>query len=770
MKNIFLNLAAATISLGLTCSSAQALPPTTSPYFTDVQSTYNKDASAEAFRIVSIVSCYVRAMAPEKAFNVVGSSPYVALIDVNLCESDSQTTSGSGSVVQTKKYETALVIASVTNGVLDGKIWLKGTNANDTTKTWVSIKITGGPAKIPPFGEWEVNWCDGYNESTKECTSLGYAKVDPSGSRAYNYDVDGQFKEERAVVGSLSADMRSGGGKYRDFSQSSGDPLNPTDVAGYYSFDTTRLYQNQGNSERCLIPRSDEPGAKVSSWETWLYDSSTGKRLDVNSGFSIKDEAGTWGYAGGWGVSIGNRIMVPGETVYKVDSEGNRQATYTAMVAKGKLFKVENKSATLSTLDGVTLRSSGPKDLLPLNSLTPQQHSALSDWVNYTIFWDEASAKFYITGVDICTNQSGCVLQSLEPAVSYSISTLTDENGLNLNNFWAYQEGTNNSMQIVLAEWQEQGNTWARFIANSTSESVRIQNNMLVTPGETNVPADLICLGHCVDSQLVRSSDNGSIAKTSLNLGERTYKWHPSSGMLRVGPTDIDFTGGSFFNSGVLVADTDLSKLSCKHWDGSNQVDGYCYWNADSRLSAYYRWESGPDSWNQFAGLKDANQKVVTFEPPITVTYKVPITDSSAYKGKTVSIQYAGAGSLWIPGYCYNVDTGNRANCGNGTDWANEFNIPFDTTIGVVTAQTASPATNGKLYYAKTLKRAVAYPDASDPTTCNSLKASATSYNAKTLPTKADWKNPADPSSSNFIGAWRESTAPPLVIDGELQR
>ena len=721
--------------------------------------------------MVSMVSCYVRAMAPEKAFNVVGSAPYVALIDANLCESNSQTTSSSGSVVQTKKYETALVIASVNNGVLDGKIWLKGTDTNVTTKAWVSVKITGGPAKIPPFGEWEVNWCDGYNEVTKECVTSGHAKVDRSGSRAYTSDFFDNIQEERAVVGSLAADMRSGGGKYQKSTTWTIPTTSTQNVAGYYSFDTTRQYQNQSNVGRCVIPRSDEPGAKISSWETWLYDSSTGQRIDVNSGFSIKDEAGTWGYAGDWGVSIGNRNMRPGETVYKVDSAGNRQATYTVAVAKGKLSKFENKSSTLSSLDGITLRSHGPKRLL-LNRIDSTEYNALSEWIGFNLQWDEASAKFYITGFDNCSNQGGCVLQSLEPAIGYSIPALTDENDFNLSHFGAYQEGTNNSMTIILAEWKEQGGNWMRVRHNVSSEVVvQIQKRTPIPPGTTTVPNDLVCIGNCVDGTLASDVDYGFITKASLDskLTNRTYQWDSSTGMLKVGSNELDFSvpDDSYFNSGVLVASGDLDKLKCKYWNGTNHVDAYCNWNADKNLSTYYRWESGSKSWSHFTGLKDSRQQVVVFEQPITVSYKVPTTDSSVYKGKTVSIQYAGSGNLWLPGYCYDLSNGKRANCGERTGWANEFNIPFDTQIGFVTAQTSNSATR---YLVKTLKRAVDYPDASDQNSCDHLRASAASYNAKTLPTKADWKNPADPSSSNFIGAWRESTAPPLIIDGELQR
>jgi len=111
IKNLFKSIAMSAVCI--LALGAQAAPPANSPYYTDLQFSYNKDSSADALSIISVVSCYVRNMAPELGFNAVGSKPYVAMVDANQCESDRPVTTDSGSAVQAKRYETALIEASV---------------------------------------------------------------------------------------------------------------------------------------------------------------------------------------------------------------------------------------------------------------------------------------------------------------------------------------------------------------------------------------------------------------------------------------------------------------------------------------------------------------------------------------------------------------------------------------------------------------------------------------------------------------------------------
>lgn len=764
-KHTLWRMTLAAAALAVTGATAQV--PANSPYKTDLQSTNNKDESAEALRIISIVSCYVQNMAPELAFNLVGTQPYVALVDVNKCDPGSfSTTTEAGSAGTAKRYDTAVVQAALTqDGVLESKIWMTGKDDDGSTiRTWVSARVLGGPAKVPPFGDWEVNWCDDFDDATRKCTNgFGYAKVNASGSRAYSQWFQGGWQGEESVIGSVSADEKSGGGKFSSLKKENNQVR--SNASGYYGFAPGFMYANINNAltnqsaEQCLIPKSDAPGAKVSAWETWLYDPQTGQRVDTNSGFSLKDANGNWGFAGHWGVSIGSRPIRNGETFSRVNSSGESQANYTAVVSNGKLKKVTVTNGSLNDLAGIPLRGNMPKSLI-VNGASG------SEWVGIQYKWDRDNQRFMVSAYDECTN-GNCTSVTLSPQRQFSLQTLAGDplqvqGGLNQNNLWAWQEGTSNNYNIILAEWTNTNNNWQRVVySNPANVRVKARKETIVQPGDATVPTSLSCVGACADASLDYTREGRVLANNV-----RTYTWDGVAGMLKLGNTPIDFSSraeSQTYHSGVLVPTQDLPQLSCQVWNGSQNVAGYCEWNADNNLSSYYRWESGSNSWNRYTALRDSSGSIVNFEPPLNVTYTVPNNDPSAYAGKTVSMQYPGSGNLWIPGYCFDPTSGNRAKCGSDTEWVNEFTIPFDETIGAVTTA------DNKRYLVKTLRRGVYFPQTS-LNSCSALSSTAQSFANQSLPTLADWKNPADPSLPSYIGNWVEAVDKPLVIDGQLQR
>lgn len=729
--------------------------PADSPYNTDARYTYNKDETAEALEIISVVSCYVRGMAPNLAY-AEGKTDYVAMVDENACESDKKTADSSGSTASTKNYATGVVQGSIDgDGALVANIWMSGKNDDGTdNKTWVKARIVAGAVKKPPFGEWEVNWCDDYANGV--CSSLGHAKVDSSGVRAFNSGSEEWGSYERAVVGEVSTDAMSGGGRFvRKDERADGQFVR--DIRGFYQFapgllfsKRTNVGSNTSESEQCLIPDSSKPGTLVSSWESWLYDVNTGQRIQRNSGFGIRDGNGDWGWAGIWGVSFGSEVPQNNATVTRVDTNGNVVANYTVVRAPGKLRKIDISSSSIGDIDGIRLRGSAPKRLV-----TGQAND--SGWVGISFNWDSDAAKFVIHSYQSCNN-SGCA----EVAVTreLSLDELTDPNGLNQNALHGWVEGTNTNFNITLASWKETNGSWSRArYTNPEDVKVTSRSETVVAPGDTTVPSEFYCLGNCVDSSL-DASWQGDVAEDSVI----TYSWDAGLGSMKLGSTPIDFTAeDNSYWSGSLVPSDQATRVACRV-GGTN---GYCESQVEENLTTYYRWESGPSPWNVYTGLKDADGQPVIFEPPMNVSYDVPDSDPSRFAGKTVTFQYPGNGSLWIPGYCYEPTTRARADCNvRETEWANEFSIPYDPVAGVVTE-----AETQRRYLVKTLRRGVMFPLA-DTGACTQLKTTASTYENRTLPTLLDWRNPADPTSSDYIGEWRDPAEgqAPLIIDGELQR
>ena len=707
--------------------------------------------------MINIVSCYIRGMAPEIAYNKIGTATYVALVDENKCEMEEKSSDGNSATAITTKYATGVVEAAVnSNGVLTAKVWMAGNDAGTVSKTAVNVSVAGGPAKYPPYGQWEVNWCDLDNAGTS-CTTKGHARVDATGMRAYVNEQRSGSSHEMAVLGDISADEKSGGGKFT--SKNSNGNVVQDDVAGHYSFEPglmySKLVDNNSQSEQCVVPDSSQPGTMVSTWETWLYDMQTGKRKDVDSGFQIKDDHGNWGWAGYWGVNFGNQVPSNGSTVNRVDHNGNTVGTYSVQTAVGKMHKTEVTSATLSSLTNLPLKGWGPK------SLATGVANDRSQWVNLGYKWD--GSNFVISSYQVCTNE--CTETAVTP-VTITLADLSDPAGMGQDNMWAWLDGTNTGYNITIAKWVNTNNSWSRVrYTNASDVVVKSRTNTVVKPDDTAIPTTLFCIGQCVDSNLSIINES-NVTQADV----RQYAWNGSTGSLMTGSTTIDFTSrNNTFNSGVLVSQADLAKLACKKWVGNQNVDAYCEWNADNELSTFYRWETGPNSWNRYVGIKDSTNQLVSFSPPMELTYQVPANDAYAgnYAGKSVNIQYPGGGNLWVPGYCFDPTSPTRARkqCDNSTKWANEFLIPYDTTTGVVTDRKTQTQ-----YYVKNLKRGVYFPLASNGACSGGLRTTAQSYSSRTLPTLNDWKSPIDPSSSGYIGTWRNPSGAPLIIDGVLQK
>jgi hypothetical protein len=178
----------------------------------------------------------------------------------------------------------------------------------------------------------------------------------------------------------------------------------------------------------------------------------------------------------------------------------------------------------------------------------------------------------------------------------------------------------------------------------------------------------------------------------------------------------------------------------------------------------FYTWETGPNDWQRFTGVKDGSGSFVEFDAPLQVEYVHSQADTAApdykYSGSKFYLEYNGFGDLWgIPGTCVDMDSGEPVDCGAGGEnrWVPEFNIPTGATV--------TDGTSDVNYLVKQLEaeqrmRLSNQGDASDVSACTAAGLAAdTSY---ALPSIADWQDPA-------IGAEPNVSDPPAVVGGVLQ-
>jgi hypothetical protein len=202
---------------------------------------------------------------------------------------------------------------------------------------------------------------------------------------------------------------------------------------------------------------------------------------------------------------------------------------------------------------------------------------------------------------------------------------------------------------------------------------------------------------------------------------------------------------------------THLADAECEPASGT-----YCDWKVNN-VDVYYQWETGPNSFNQFAAVKDSSGNFVNFDAPMQLAYTVP-NDPARYKeyaGKGIVLQYGGFGELWgIPGNCVSRITNAPVNC-NSQDsrYVPSFVIPYDAAIG--------HASDGQTtYLVKWLDREIRF--AQKPlNTCSA--AGLTVPSNVQLPTVSDLKDPTNASSDVYIGAKPSVTSAPRVIHGDVK-
>ena len=293
------------------------------------------------------------------------------------------------------------------------------------------------------------------------------------------------------------------------------------------------------------------------------------------------------------------------------------------------------------------------------------------------------------------------------------------------------------------------------------------------------VPAQFACFENCPDAAALataspfRSDIQSYLSGTAPLLASyASYSFNSTTMLLTERATGTPVTAATTtspyengITSGLLFEPTsaNLLALACD-WDANSTCGGKAW----TVLPVFYTWETGPNEWNQFTGLKDAAGNPVKFDPPLQIEYvhhapaANPTPADIEYDGTSFYLEYSGFGDLQgIPGKCVDLDTGLDADCNDGGNnnrairWVPEFNIPTADGGGNLTEVT-NVLTPGVSYFIKALEkeeRMKALPLAS----CSGLKTSSF-----TLPSMSSWVNPV-------IGSEPAVNAAPAVVGGVVQ-
>lgn len=741
----------------LYAAAVAAEPAADSSYRTDLQYSHVEDATSRGVGQVSMITCIMSAMRPDA---LVNQGAYLALVDEAKCDPEgrsSSANSGASNLVPAVNYMTATVDATRASNSdpMTSNIWIDFEKGGTPATIFVRIAATAAPSVANPYGVFRIDYC-GSVEGASGCMMNGYLEGSTAGMRYFEIEGEGDDAHAKALQLN-SPSTTAGSGRMQldeDSDRSTFD----------FAYDDTLFRRSDGSDDQCFSRDAADPDTGFSVWRYGLYDAATGERVIRNSGFPIEFvRAGEihHGYLGYHGLSLSSEagaVLDDGDTVQKVDySSGNEptKTDYTVVKAQGKLLKYSRQARTLHSMDQIKFTTF-------IGDNGASFFSGAASFTQYELYWDDAAGHFVVTGQMVC-GQDGCQTAQLgqEQAVDAS--------------FWQAQGGAQGWSQSLGGEvFIDLAGVSGTVDSNAVSVVYRTQN--LVYPAD--LPAALYCLRDCPTQASILSYFAPGASLQSPFAGATFNNWSPTNFSAVVTyssdsaqallldeasqpVTFVDaeaYAGHQQYQYGVRSGRlfTSLEAAECSVGSAT-----YCDAKVNG-LEVYYQWETGANSFSQFAAVKDTSGAFLEFDAPLQLTYAVPNeTTYGEYAGKSIVLQYGGFGDLWgIPGHCVSRSTNDVVGCeSEGSRYVPAFVIPFDATVGRVMSQSTP-------YLVKWLDREIRFAR-KDPAVC--AAAGLTLPAGMTLPTQADLKNPSDPASDIYIGVKPAVDAAIRVIQGDVK-
>ena len=772
-------------------------PPPGSDYELDKTNIYVEERSAEAFKTINEILCSID---QAKYAEMLNKGNYKAQIDKKLCSSGKDSASDAGQQSQNQSsganmpdYELWTLNSSRASDssphIVTAWIHQKGTESEPDSLISAKVVITEGASEENPYGLFTLNFkanpIDPFTGRVFTDFNLFYGflktELDPVTNKvllkftdkfsipqtvADQFGIDPMTFIEKATL-----DKRTDGtgkGTAYTFEKAPWVP-DPAGESETFNFAFGQDYFRRAEVgvsdpiDLCL----DRNNFDETVWSYGLYDSTTGARINRNSGFSIKKTEGPkdyYGWIGYWGVWFPEEVTVnDGDEVYRVTyGPGGSETLYNIFKSGGKLKRHQKNALTLKEITNV------PLDYYLQTGEGPG--------VNYRAKWDGTDFTIFAK-LDQMTN--------MWAPISGEDPTMIALSSLPYDRLFFYSQALNGNVQV------KPNCSWVDDHFECTADDltdVVFYSDELVYPGDV-VPAQLACFNNCLDAGKLAAVPDPPATPFGDPLCDLTCQsawadymsWNPfndysspqfdtvpaaalhatytldaATHVLQSDGADVlankmhsNFQWG--YMSGPLFDSTIIDFMAC-NLDGNLNPDT-CGWLAWTELYEYYTWETGSNDWNQFIALEDplVPGSVLTFDPPLLVSY-VHEWDPINKPGVTSTfyLDYSGFGNLnGIPGKCVDLDTGAEIPCGPDSRWVPQFSIPEGSEV----FDAAAPIS----YFVKPLEMEQRMAEAADPSSCDAL-----TLKTYTLPDLAAWVDPN-------IGEEPVVEGPPAVIGGVLQ-
>jgi hypothetical protein len=753
MSQIIRNVTLAAAIVCICHGQTLAAVPADSAYKTDTQFSHVEDATSKGIGQVNMIACILSALKPD---GLVNKGPYIALVDETKCDPESRSSSsnaGSDSSAQSSSFTTVTVDSTRASNSdpMDVKAWLDESDDGHASTIWVHGSFTEPPSETNPYGLFRLDFC-GLSAGTT-CMMRGFVNGTDGALNFYSDETrDDGSNSVRLHLTSVGSTTGSG-------------KMSITQTEGSQSAEQEFLFAYDDDhflrGDQCFTRDASDPDTGMSVWSYGMYDATTGARIERNSGFPIEYTTGgvTYqGFLGYFGLSLPTDVldaMPSGATVQKVDYVEGEEPTrtdYIVVRAAGRLLKFTKHERTLQGIDKI-----------PFNTFIGDASSLFSGATSntqYTLYWDDTNSSMKIVGKMNCT-ENGCQPQELDSEYAVPLSFWQTMGGIQ-----GWSEALGGDVFIDLHTLSSPVDSDALHVVYRTQETVY----------PADMPAHLYCVNNCptVSSMSAYFSSQSDDPQSSPFVSSTFNNWQPSNAP--VAYTTDAATALMMDDQSQAVTLTDRSAAESHPQYGNGLRSGrlftelaaaecapnsntYCDSQVNT-LDVYYQWETGPNSYNQFAAVKDSQGNYVSLDAPLQVTFDVPNgAQYGDYAGKSIVLQYGGYGQLWgIPGHCVSHLTNEDVSCDQeDSRYVPEFVIPYDATTGVVHE-------GNNTYLVKWLDREIRFAK-KDLSECSALTLPANT----TLPTAADVKNPADPNSDIYNGTRPVVTDAPRVVHGEVK-
>ncbi|RYY77379.1 MAG: hypothetical protein EOO52_05500 [Gammaproteobacteria bacterium] len=619
----------------------------------------------EALKPVDLVNSILCFTGQLKANEFINKGPYLALADEAACfkennsNSESAQSSGANNTPSYTKIYVDATRASV-NDPLIVKVWIPAMGEGEEQQS-IKFKsyITKGASKENPFGSFTFNY--NFYENIESTEALGGGEIktidipEKIGFTFYEKESEDENRtSEKGASVVMSSDRSTGiaftfnhqqegeqeQGDYYGLAFNSANVL--TQKAETYELLPFNSQNSSTGTEACLSRTEFDE----SVWRYNLFDSNTGESIKLNSGMSFRYDSNndtvldSYGHIGYWGLwAEHSENLVNGATIVAENPDDHNLpgVSYTISKAPGRLIKNTVEELSITNIQGVQFNYFYP-DAMEFN---------FQSWiVEYLkVAENNVSSDGFYKVAGSSNGENGPMLTPLEAPIAISMN---QNEVLNMN-----------SDQLGGPVKYKSGDNFITFAKQEFINGSETAEGQLLASGNIT----LYCVDRCPVGTLEAehlTSWNSPFSDPIQSLENvRTFSFSTSgenpltlvrqsnsepiryaNGLTSEGLSESNSPYSWGIRSGALVTADVLETLSAP-WDIYNPA----------KVTVFYEWETGLNSFNQMVSVKDSNGKIQTFDKPIQFTYthsdeKDRSENAGIYDGKVTLLNYGGNGQL----------------------------------------------------------------------------------------------------------------------------